>query len=84
MDELIVFWTQTAKKQRDQIFDYWNTRNKSKCTCALNINPLSLFSKQGKNFEKLVLLHPTSPLRPEKHIKEAWKYQETKEIIKHP
>ena len=30
MDELIVFWTQTAKKQRDHIFDYWNTRNKSK------------------------------------------------------
>lgn len=30
MDELKVFWTQTAKRQRDHIFDYWNTRNKSK------------------------------------------------------
>lgn len=30
MDELKVFWTQTAKRQRDYIFDYWNTRNKSK------------------------------------------------------
>jgi plasmid stabilization system protein ParE len=30
MDELKVFWTQTANRQRDHIFDYWNTRNKSK------------------------------------------------------
>lgn len=30
MDELKVFWTRTAKRQRDYIFDYWNERNKSK------------------------------------------------------
>jgi len=29
MDELTIFWTQTAKQQRDHIFDYWNKRNKS-------------------------------------------------------
>ncbi|MDD7885907.1 type II toxin-antitoxin system RelE/ParE family toxin [Flavivirga sp. 57AJ16] len=29
MAELKVFWTQTAKKQRDYIFEYWNKRNKS-------------------------------------------------------
>jgi len=30
MDELTIFWTQTANRQRDHIFDYWNNRNKSK------------------------------------------------------
>lgn len=30
MDELTIFWTLTAKKQRNQIFNYWNKRNKSK------------------------------------------------------
>ena len=30
MDGLKIFWTQTAIKQRDHIFDYWNNRNKSK------------------------------------------------------
>ena len=29
MDELTIFWTQTAKRQRDSIFEYWNDRNKS-------------------------------------------------------
>lgn len=29
MDGLTVFWTRTAKKQRDKIFDHWNKRNKS-------------------------------------------------------
>lgn len=29
MDGLEVFWTQTAIKQRNYIFDYWNKRNKS-------------------------------------------------------
>lgn len=29
MDELTIFWTQTAKRQRDLIFEYWNNRNKS-------------------------------------------------------
>lgn len=32
----------------------------------------SFYKKQGKEFEKLVLLQPTSPLRTGKHIKEAW------------
>ncbi len=29
MDGLNISWTQTAVKQRDHIFDYWNNRNKS-------------------------------------------------------
>ncbi len=29
MARLTVFWTQTAVKQRNYIFDYWNNRNKS-------------------------------------------------------
>lgn len=29
MDGLTVFWTQTAIRQRDHIFEYWNKRNKS-------------------------------------------------------
>ncbi|WP_298245917.1 type II toxin-antitoxin system RelE/ParE family toxin [uncultured Christiangramia sp.] len=29
MDELTLFWTHTAKRQRDRVFDYWNKRNKS-------------------------------------------------------
>jgi len=29
MDGLTIFWTETAKKQRDHIFDYWNQRNKN-------------------------------------------------------
>lgn len=29
MDGLTVFWTNTAKKQRDHVFNYWNKRNKS-------------------------------------------------------
>ncbi len=29
MDGLILLWTQTAIKQRDHMFDYWNNRNKS-------------------------------------------------------
>lgn len=29
MDGLNVFWTSTAKRQRDHIFEYWNKRNKS-------------------------------------------------------
>jgi CMP-N,N'-diacetyllegionaminic acid synthase len=32
----------------------------------------SFYKKQGKEFEKLVLLQPTSPLRTGKNIKEAW------------
>jgi len=29
MDGLKIFWTQTAIKQRDHIFEYWNHRNKN-------------------------------------------------------
>lgn len=29
MDELKILWTQTALKQRNYIFKYWNKRNKS-------------------------------------------------------
>lgn len=30
MDERRLIWTFTAKQQRDDIFEYWNHRNKSK------------------------------------------------------
>lgn len=29
MDGLTVLWTNTARKQRDHVFNYWNKRNKS-------------------------------------------------------
>ena len=29
MDELNIYWTATAKKQRDEVFEYWNERNGS-------------------------------------------------------
>ncbi len=29
MDELTIFWTNSAKRQRNQVFDYWNSRNGS-------------------------------------------------------
>ncbi len=29
MDGLKIFWTLTAIKQRDHIFDFWNKRNKN-------------------------------------------------------
>ena len=29
MAKLTLFWTQTAIKQRNYIFEYWNNRNKS-------------------------------------------------------
>ena len=29
MDGLTILWTNTAKRQRDSIFEYWNNRNKS-------------------------------------------------------
>lgn len=29
MDGLTVFWTNTAKRQRDHVFNYWNRRNES-------------------------------------------------------
>ncbi len=29
MDGLTIFWTTTAKRQRNSIFEYWNKRNKS-------------------------------------------------------
>ena len=65
MDKLNVFWTQTAIKQRNYIFDYWNMRNKSNSytqklnqlikerTSLLRINP-----KLGKqtNFNQTRLL----------------------------
>jgi len=30
MDGLTLFWTQTAIKQRNYTFEYWNKRNKSR------------------------------------------------------
>lgn len=30
MDGLKLFWTKTAKRQRDSIFEYWNNRKKSR------------------------------------------------------
>lgn len=29
MDEIRIIWTQTAIRQREKIFEYWNNRNKS-------------------------------------------------------
>jgi len=29
MDELTIYWTKTALKQRNHTFEYWNNRNKS-------------------------------------------------------
>ena len=29
MDGLKIFWTQTAIRQRNHVFEYWNNRNKS-------------------------------------------------------
>lgn len=29
MDGLTLFWTNTARKQRDHVFNFWNRRNKS-------------------------------------------------------
>ena len=29
MDEIKVIWTKIAIQQRDEIFDYWNNRNKT-------------------------------------------------------
>lgn len=29
MDELKIFWTDTAKRQRDHILEYWNERKKA-------------------------------------------------------
>jgi len=30
MDELTIFWTLSAKKQRNHVFEYWNERNQNK------------------------------------------------------
>jgi toxin YoeB len=57
---LKVFWTETAIKQRNHIFKYWNTRNQSteyskKVRLKINarINTLKSYPQAGKktNFE---------------------------------
>lgn len=61
MDGLTVFWTHTAKKQRDHVFNYWNTRNQS-ITYSKKLNLeirertelLKIFPEMGKrtNFKE--------------------------------
>lgn len=58
MAELKVFWTETAIKQRNHVFEYWNERNKSNSySKSLNIKineRLSLLKEQpnlGKKSE---------------------------------
>lgn len=55
MDQLEINWTSTALKQRNRIFNYWNTRNKnSNYSKKLNIiikqriTLLAVFPEMGK------------------------------------
>ena len=52
MAQLIVFWTETALKQRNYVFEYWNERNKStEYSKRLNvkiIERISLLKSQPK------------------------------------
>jgi plasmid stabilization system protein ParE len=57
MDGLNLFWTATAKRQRNYIFEYWNNRNKSKdYSQKLNLSirertkVLKLNPEMGKEF----------------------------------
>lgn len=56
MAELKVFWTETAIKQRNHIFEYWNERNGSNnYSKSLNIKiseRLSLLKSQPKSGKK--------------------------------
>lgn len=52
MAQLKIFWTATAVKQRNQVFEYWNERNKSvqyskKLRIEIN-NRLSLLTEHPK------------------------------------
>ncbi|QHI36611.1 hypothetical protein IMCC3317_19740 [Kordia antarctica] len=57
MDGLKVFWTQTAKRQRDHIFEYWNNKNKSKSySTKLNLairERIQLLKKQPEFGKKI-------------------------------
>jgi len=55
MASLKVFWTETAVKQRNQIFEYWNNRNQSneyskklRIEINNNIQTLKKYPKTGK------------------------------------
>jgi hypothetical protein len=37
MDEIKVIWTKIAVQQRNEIFDYWNNRNKNNRFKQLNL-----------------------------------------------
>jgi len=61
MDGLTLFWTNTANKQRDHVFNYWNKRNKSKTySKKLNLairertDLIKIYPEMGKptNFKK--------------------------------
>lgn len=39
MDEIKIIWTDIARKQRNHIFNYWNSRNKS-TTYSIRLNKL--------------------------------------------
>lgn len=51
MDGLNLFWTATAIRQRNYIFDYWNNRNKNKNYSR----KLNLYIRERI---KLIKLHP--------------------------
>ena len=65
MAQLKVFWTETAVKQRNCIFEYWNERNKSaeysknlnakiiEHTSLLKLQPKSGKKSDSKMFELL-------------------------------
>lgn len=55
MDGLTIYWTKTAKLQRDSIFEYWNNRNNSNSfSQKLNLkiiertDLLKIFPEMGK------------------------------------
>jgi len=52
MAQLKIFWTETALKQRNYVFEYWNERNKSteysKKLNAKIIERISLLKSQPK------------------------------------
>ena len=49
MAQLKIFWTTTALKQRDYVFDYWNNRNKN----SFYSQKLNFKMKERINFLKV-------------------------------
>lgn len=58
MDEITIFWTKTAIKQRNHVFEYWNKRNfsiaysvKLNLMIKESLNLLKSYTKIGKMTE---------------------------------